>query len=160
MKIISAKNIFILLLVASNLGLAAYVFVNRGKLFNPAPGRTKALTARKSLPVKQSQSYREGVVRDAIREQSSELESCYNRYLATDPAVTQGGLTISWQIDPTGSVSAAALAATDINDSELISCVLAQIDRWHFSPPPSDQIPVLVAHRFTFRPRATTAMEF
>jgi len=65
------------------------------------------------------------------------LQACYEIEAEKDPTL-KGGVTVSWTIDPGGSVTSANLAGTTIHNARVEGCVLRQIRTWHF--PSSDGV--------------------
>ena len=78
------------------------------------------------------------------------LKPCYDAYLAEEPAVTEGRVTMNWQIDPDGFVVHPEVVATDLDGLALADCLVAKLSAFVFPPPP-DHKKNLAVHNFDFR---------
>lgn len=155
MKTPSKTWIVIALVLAFN-ALAAVYFTATG--WGP---RNK--TAKKASPAVVSQaskpSYRKAVIQGAIRAKTTELEGCYNAYLADSPEVAEGSIRIGWDIGPEGAVTAVRVIDTDLADDDFTSCVTRLVQSWEFTPSPDGE-PLVVAHKFSFHQRSPASLEF
>ncbi len=68
------------------------------------------------------------------------VRACYESEAQRNPSL-KGGIVLSWQITPDGSVSAPALASSSLNNSRVEGCVLRQLRGWHF---PASESPTIV----------------
>lgn len=78
------------------------------------------------------------------------LQPCYDAYLAEDPAVAEGRVTMNWQIDPDGFVLHPEVVATDLDGLTLADCLVAKLSAFVFPAPP-DRKKSLAVHNFDFR---------
>jgi hypothetical protein len=80
-------------------------------------------------------------VRRVVFARLGAVKACYEGEAQKNPNL-KGGVTIAWQIDPSGSVTTASLAGTTLNNPRVEGCVLRQVKGWHF---PSSDAPTTVA---------------
>lgn len=74
------------------------------------------------------------------------LQACYEIEAQKDPSL-KGGVTVSWTIDPSGSVTNANVSGSTIHNARVEGCVLRQVRTWHF---PSSDAPSLPTYPFSF----------
>ncbi|MBX2987513.1 MAG: AgmX/PglI C-terminal domain-containing protein [Bdellovibrionaceae bacterium] len=151
MKTLAGKKIAVFALVTTTL-LTGSVLWHRSQGPAPAPSRNETL--RESPARKSAQR---ASVQGAILARTSELQECYNSYLTRDPAVTEGAVKVDWLIDRRGQVAVAEVRHSDLQDEELLSCVVDQIRTWTFAPPEKES---MVAHKFKFRQRSPASVRF
>ncbi|MGO9713858.1 MAG: AgmX/PglI C-terminal domain-containing protein [Polyangiaceae bacterium] len=75
------------------------------------------------------------------------VRACYESEAQRNPSL-KGGIVLSWQILPDGSVSSPALASTTLNNSRVEGCVLRQLRGWHF--PASESQTIVPSFPFSF----------
>lgn len=148
------KNVIIGCLLVSNLvaGAAVYWLYQQ---------RTKASVSRKvsSAPKPDTNDIR-GVISGAIRTRTSQLERCYNQYLATAPGARgSGSIALNWFIDQQGQVGGLEMKSNDFDDQRLSDCVVDQVRNWSFNPH-AEGAPIPVLHRFTFQQKTTANLDF
>jgi hypothetical protein len=74
-------------------------------------------------------------IRRVVLAHRGALQACYEIEAQKDPSL-RGGVTVSWTIDPSGSVTSANVGGTTIHNARVEGCVLRQVRTWHF--PSSD----------------------
>jgi hypothetical protein len=73
--------------------------------------------------------------------QMNAIESCYNRALKRNPALS-GKLVIRWTIKAAGTVSGVDIDQDSLGDSAVANCVKGLIARWHFPVPKGESVEV------------------
>jgi hypothetical protein len=81
------------------------------------------------------QGLSEAQIRRVIMSREGAYRACYETALAREPAL-KGGVTVSFQITTSGSVSDAHIANTSLNNGRVESCLLRVFGRLKF--PASD----------------------
>lgn len=89
-------------------------------------------------------------VKNTITKNYIPIRDCWNAYVDSNPEVTQGRITVDWQIDLDGDVLDPEIVLSDFANEELTSCLLKVIGKIEFPPPPYGQ-KEYVAHKFNFR---------
>jgi hypothetical protein len=79
-------------------------------------------------------------VRRVVMAHIGAVRACYDSEVQKNPSL-KGGIVLTWQIQPDGSVSSPALASTTLNNSRVEGCVVRQLRNWHF---PASDSPTLV----------------
>ena len=80
-------------------------------------------------------------IRRVVMAHQGALRACYDMELGRNPNL-RGGVTMTWNIDPSGSVASAGVAGSTIGNARVEGCVLRQVKSWHF---PSSESPTNVA---------------
>lgn len=73
--------------------------------------------------------------------------ACYEMEAQRNPAL-KGGVTLAWQIDPSGRVSGASVASSSLQNPRVEGCITRQVKGWHF--PSSDRPTQVASYPFTF----------
>ncbi len=74
-----------------------------------------------------------GALMAVVQRHAAAVRFCYNRFLQKRPGVS-GQVVLRLTVAADGSVTAANVARTTLNDSELESCVMGQAREWRFAP--------------------------
>ena len=75
------------------------------------------------------------------------VRACYESEAQRNPSL-KGGVVLEWQIQPDGSVTAAGVASSTINNARVEGCVVRQLKGWHF--PASDSQTIVPSYPFKF----------
>jgi hypothetical protein len=75
------------------------------------------------------------------------LQACYEIEAQKDPTLN-GGITAAWTVDPSGTVTDAAVTGSTIRNAHVEGCVLRQVQAWRF--PTSDSVSRIQAYPFSF----------
>jgi hypothetical protein len=86
-------------------------------------------------------------VRRVVMAHTGALRACYESEAQRNPNL-RGGVTVAWQIDPTGGVTSASLAGTTLSNPRVEGCVVRQVKAWHF--PVSDAPTTVAGYPFRF----------
>jgi hypothetical protein len=68
------------------------------------------------------------------------VRACYESEAQRNPGL-KGGVTVQWQIDPSGSVTGASVGASSLSNPRVEGCVVRQVKSWRF---PSSDAPTTV----------------
>jgi TonB family protein len=90
------------------------------------------------------------IIRRVIRSHLMEVRGCYNQGLVRDPNLN-GRVAIQFTIGPTGSVGAAVVAETSVDDSGVGNCIAKAVKRWKF-PKPDTGGSTIVTYPFVLSP--------
>ncbi len=90
------------------------------------------------------------LVRRVVRAHLMEVRHCYDQTLARDPRA-HGRVVVQFLVDGAGKVTSAALAESDVRDTDLGPCVARAVRRWSF-PRPDGGGSVLISYPFVFTP--------
>ncbi|WXB20332.1 AgmX/PglI C-terminal domain-containing protein [Pendulispora albinea] len=74
-------------------------------------------------------------VRRVVVAHEGALRACYESEAQRNPNL-RGGLTVSWQIEGSGSVTSASVASSTLDNARVEGCVVRQVRSWKF--PTSD----------------------
>ncbi|WP_394835154.1 AgmX/PglI C-terminal domain-containing protein [Pendulispora rubella] len=85
-------------------------------------------------------------VRRVVEAHMGALRACYESEAQRNPNL-RGGLSVSWQIDPTGAVPSASVASTTLSNARVEGCVVRQVRAWKF---PTNDSPTNVSYPFKF----------
>ncbi|MFO0664992.1 MAG: AgmX/PglI C-terminal domain-containing protein [Polyangiaceae bacterium] len=86
-------------------------------------------------------------VRHVVMARTGALRACYESEAQRNPNLA-GGVTVQWQIDPSGQVSSASIASSTMGNPRVEGCVVRQVRAWRF---PSADAPTTVgAYPFKF----------
>jgi hypothetical protein len=88
-----------------------------------------------SAPAPSGQGLSPEQIARVVRARSGAFRACYESAAARDPKL-QGGVTVSFDISPAGSVTA-RIANSSLSNARVESCVLRMFNRLHF--PPADK---------------------
>jgi hypothetical protein len=86
-------------------------------------------------------------IRRVVMAHQGALRACYDSELARNPTL-KGGVTMTWNIEPGGSVASAGVAGSTIGNDRVSGCVLRQVKSWHF--PASESPTNVAAYPFKF----------
>lgn len=86
-------------------------------------------------------------VRRVVMAHIGAVRACYESEAQRNPGL-KGGVTIAWQIDPSGSVSTASVANSTLGNARVEGCVTRQVKNWHF--PTSDKATQVAGFPFKF----------
>lgn len=75
------------------------------------------------------------------------MQACYESEAQKNPNL-RGGVTLSWQIDPSGSVSSSSVASSTLSNPRVEGCLSRQVKSWRF--PTSDTPTVVGSYSFSF----------
>ena len=109
-----------------------------------APGEARVAVAAATPAAKGGLSPEQ--VRRVVIKHAGALRACYESEAAKNPSL-KGGISVAWQIDPSGSVSGAQLKQSSLSNPRVEGCVLRQIKSWSF---PATDSPTTVAE-YPFR---------
>lgn len=90
-----------------------------------------------------------GAISRVVMSRMGAFRACYESALARDPTM-RGTVTVAWSIDPSGSVSAANVASSSLDNARVEGCLLRQVRRLKF--PSADKPTGGVSWPFHFRP--------
>jgi len=74
-------------------------------------------------------------IRATVQRHENEVRACYNRALVRDREAA-GRVVVSFVIDGDGSVPAAVVEASEIDDPRMHACLSKAVKRWTFPTPP------------------------
>lgn len=80
-------------------------------------------------------------VRRVVMAHLGAVRACYESEAQRNPSL-KGGVTVAWQIDPSGSVSSASVANSSLSNPRVEGCVVRQVKGWKF---PTSETPTTVA---------------
>lgn len=80
-------------------------------------------------------------IRRVVMSHIGAVRACYETEAQRNPGL-KGGVTVQWQIDPAGNVTAASVAATTMSNPRVEGCVVRQVQKWKF---PASESPTTVA---------------
>ena len=86
-------------------------------------------------------------IRRVVMAHSGALRACYDSELARNPNL-RGGVTMTWNIEPGGTVTSAAVGSSTIGNQRVEGCVQRQVKTWKF--PTSDSPTNVAAYPFKF----------
>lgn len=96
------------------------------------------------------------VIRRVIRQHADDVRACYEQALASRPT-EQGRVMIEFVIVSTGTVSAARLQNSTLNDPPVEDCIGRAICGWQF--PPHDPGIVIISYPWVLDPGGATSKE-
>jgi TonB family protein len=70
-------------------------------------------------------------VKRVVMAHTGALRACYESEAQRNPNL-QGGVTVTWKIEPSGSVASASIASSSMNNPRVEGCVLRQVKAWKF----------------------------
>lgn len=80
-------------------------------------------------------------IRRVVMSHIGAVRACYETEAQRNPGL-KGGVTVVWQIDPSGSVTTASVGGSTLNNPRVEGCVVRQVQRWKF---PASESPTTVA---------------
>jgi TonB family protein len=86
-------------------------------------------------------------VRRVVMNHIGAVRACYESEAQRNPGL-KGGVTVQWNIDPSGSVAGASVASSSLGNPRVEGCVVRQVRSWHF--PTSDAPTVVGGFPFKF----------
>lgn len=86
-------------------------------------------------------------VRRVVMNHIGAVRACYESEAQRNPGL-KGGVTVQWNIDPSGAVSGASVASSSLGNLRVEGCVVRQVRSWRF--PSSDAPTVVVGFPFKF----------
>jgi len=89
------------------------------------------------------------MIRAVVRSHLDEVRACYEKKLATSPAL-QGRVMVQFTVGHDGTVVAAIVQSSTIDDANLNACIVEATRRWRYPPPCGDGI-VIVSYPFVLR---------
>ena len=145
------KNILIVALLITIVVLLSIILLRDDEpqiVYRPTPeSEDRPLDRRTS-----SSDYSKNQVRNTITKKWRGMQQCYNQFLASNPKpeVTDGRITVDWQVTAEGKVLSPEVVTSDINNQVLEACLISNIKSWQFPPPPSGKN-TYVEHKFKFK---------
>jgi hypothetical protein len=70
-------------------------------------------------------------VRRVVLSHGGAIRACFEAEAQRNPML-RGGVTLTWTIEPSGSVKGASISASTLNDPRLEACILRQVQGWRF----------------------------
>ncbi|MBX3230385.1 MAG: AgmX/PglI C-terminal domain-containing protein [Labilithrix sp.] len=86
-------------------------------------------------------------IKQVVMQHLGAVRACYETEAQRNPGL-KGGVTVEWQIDPSGAVTRASVASTTLNNPRVEGCVVRQVQRWKF--PASDSPTTVAGFPFKF----------
>lgn len=86
-------------------------------------------------------------IRRVVIAHTGAVRACYESEAQKNPGL-KGGMTLSWQIEPSGSVSSVSVASSSLGNPRVEGCVSRQVRSWRF--PASDTPTTVGAFPFKF----------
>jgi hypothetical protein len=96
--------------------------------------------------------YHDHQVKNTIMKNRSGIIKCYNKFIDTDPKISNGRTKVDFEINEDGDVIKSGIIA-GIGDEEMHHCIKVAIKSWKF-PEPNISSPVYVDHSFNFKKRS------
>lgn len=88
-------------------------------------------------------------IKSVVKAHSTEVRACYEMALAKSPEL-QGKITVSFNIEPSGQITSAAIQSSTLDHDGLEHCVLTAVAGWQFSPR-TEAEPLTVSYPFMFQ---------
>ncbi len=98
-----------------------------------------------------------GQLREAMVQSETEIESCYNSYLNTEPQVREGSVVVSWTLTSQGDILSPQVIQADLVDAGLHACLIDLVTRLQLKA--SDQ-ETMISQKFVFKQRKLSSLEF
>lgn len=89
------------------------------------------------------------IIRRVVRQHRREIKFCYEQELQKNKNL-EGKVVVKFTISPTGSVAAASVASSTLNNGAVEQCMTSKIRRWVFPEPKGGGI-VIVNYPFNLR---------
>ena len=130
----------------------------RGGGYGPGDGggtkfddrRTKVPKARIAGPATIGPGIDKDIIRRVVRSHLMEVRGCYNQGLVKNPNLA-GRVSIQFTIGPAGTVGAAVVADSSVDDASVGNCIAKSVRRWKF-PKPSVGGSTIVTYPFALSP--------
>ena len=87
-------------------------------------------------------------IKSVVKAHTAEVYACYETALAKSPGL-QGKITVSFNIEPSGQITSAAIQDSTLDHDGLERCVLTAVVGWQFCPRTGAE-PLAVSYPFTF----------
>ena len=139
-----------------SLGMNYYFIQERASAASPPTPQVR-LSPKPSTKNLDSDQFRKGVLKEAMAQKSSEIESCYNSYLNQEPQLREGNVVVSWVLTPQGEVLNPQVAQTDLDDPKLHSCLIDLVTNMQMKAPTQE---TMVSQKFVFKQRKLSSLEF
>lgn len=134
-----------------------FYFVQKRASAASAPPPTVVQPPKASTKISASEQFRKGVLKEAMLQKSSEIESCYNSYLNAEPKTREGSVVISWTMTTKGEVIEPQVVQTELDDSKLHSCLIDMVAHMEMKAPSQETV---VSQRFVFKQRKLSSLDF
>ncbi len=143
------KNLMVVIFCLLMVGIGV---VLQKKIFASQDSIPEALVQRqtKEGSGKFQSAYEANEVNNTITKHRSEIQECYNTYLATNPKVTSGKISLDWYILPNGNVEKAEIVSSDFESKDFGACNTKAIQSWVFPEPPGAR-KVYISHVFNLK---------
>jgi hypothetical protein len=141
-----SKNTFIGLLLLTNAVTGTYILAKE-KNFKTGASRPVYAGGLTSPP--------HAHVQEAVVKQT-EIQACYETFLARRPAADEGAMIVHWVVNETGQLDLLKLIRSDFDDQPFADCVLEKIKNTQF-PAASARAGILVSHKFNFHRKGDRA---
>lgn len=102
-----------------------------GELGPRRPGVPEAIPRQ---PIVSTSALSADVIRRVVRRHLGEVRSCYEQGLLSQPDIS-GTVSVRFVIGPTGSITAATVAGSNLGSTRVDSCVASAVRRWTFPTP-------------------------
>jgi TonB family protein len=86
-------------------------------------------------------------IRRVVMSHLGAVRACYEMEAQRNTGL-KGGVTVQWQIDPSGSVTSASVASSTLSNPRVEGCIVRQVQRWRF--PASDSPTTVAGFPFKF----------
>lgn len=86
-------------------------------------------------------------IQRVVRAHMGAVRACYEIEAQRNPGL-KGGVTVQWQIDPSGAVTGASVASSSLSNPRVEGCLVRQVKNWKF--PSADTATVVSGFPFKF----------
>lgn len=86
-------------------------------------------------------------IRRVVMSHIGAVRACYESEAQRNPGL-KGGVTVQWQIDPSGAVTSASVGGSTLSNPRVEGCIVRQVRRWRF--PSSDASTTVAGFPFKF----------
>ncbi|KIG17123.1 Von Willebrand factor type A domain protein [Enhygromyxa salina] len=117
-------------------------------------GRGVRVPAVRQAAATVSGSLDKDIIRRVVRSRINEVRHCYNAGLMRNPNLA-GRVEVQFVIDERGSVDAASVASSSLEDQQVATCIANATRRWRFPKPPGGGS-VIVKYPFMLDPGGAT----
>lgn len=158
MKMLSTKYLAIGILLVTNSAFAA-IILYRDPMFQNIWGNSakrKKQSVRVTRPEREPKPEVEGSAQIAQR---TGVQLCYRSLLMRSPGANEGAVVVNWTIDDQGKAKSVELARTEIHDADFTNCIKEKIQNASF-PPAENSEGQEMAHKFNFKTRSPSSIEF
>lgn len=153
MKTLWSKKAVIALTVTNVAAASWTAYVFKDKLFKFAKSRVAHEGSMKPA------GHRRGIVQPVYFKNSDELQTCYESFLLRDPSRDEGSVLVNMKITGNGEVDNLKMVQTDFDEPVFTQCILDKIKATRL-PATVDKNDVMIAHRFNFRRKTATHLNF